>query len=206
MPGGGHVVTASVVGGQIDLNNEGDVVFNAALDTHFQGNSANDTGLFQWSHGKVSLIARTGTVLPGVGTLQGLVSNVIVTPPPPTTVPNSGAINNDRGQVLFSAELTDGRNVMLLFTPSHSEDGEDAERLGGADREDAARGGNDQKPAKPHPAALKISAAGSVTGRAGSSVERVRAHSWGPQYWFIVRQPAGANTKDLDQLFAQWLL
>jgi hypothetical protein len=120
VPGGGHIVTTSVLPEQMSLNNPGDVVFNAALDTHFNGNTANDTGLFKWSHGQVSLIARTGTALPGVGTLQSLVSNVIVTPPPPITVPNSGVVESDPGQVLFSAQLTDGSNVLLLATPTPS--------------------------------------------------------------------------------------
>jgi hypothetical protein len=120
VPGGGHIITTSVIPEQSSLNDAGDVLFNAALDTHFNGNPANDTGLFKWSHGQVSLIARTGTVLPGVGTLQSLVSNVIVTPPPPITVPNSGVIQNDHGQALFSAQLTDSRNVLLLATPTGS--------------------------------------------------------------------------------------
>jgi hypothetical protein len=116
MPGGGHLVTVSVVGGNTNLNNPGDVVFNAALDTSHNG--VPDTGLFEWSHGRLSLIARSGTVLPGVGTVSNLTFNVIVTPPPPIVVPNSGAVINDRGQVLFGATLTDGRSVMLLYTPT----------------------------------------------------------------------------------------
>jgi hypothetical protein len=118
MPGGGHFVTASVINGQTHINNRGDVVFNAALDTTHNG--IPDTGLFEWSHGRLSLIARSGTVLPGVGTVDNLDFNVIVTPPPPILVPNSGAVNNNRGQVFFGATLTDGRAVMLLDTPDDS--------------------------------------------------------------------------------------
>ncbi len=120
MPGGGHFVTASVVGGQTHLNNAGDIVFNGVLDTDVLGLGTKDTGLFEWSHGHVSLIARTGTVLPGVGTLQNLVMGEIVIPPPPILVPNSGAVGNDRGQILFGATLTDGRQVLLLYTPGGS--------------------------------------------------------------------------------------
>jgi len=116
MPGGGHLVTASIVGGNTHLNNKGDVVFNAALDTNHNG--IPDTGLFEWSHGHLSLIARSGTVLPGVGTVKDFTFNVITTPPPTIVVPNSGADNNDRGQVLFGATLEDGRSVMLLDTPT----------------------------------------------------------------------------------------
>jgi hypothetical protein len=118
MPGGGHLVTASVGGGNTHMNNQDDVVFNGVLDTDVNHDGTLDTGLFEWSHGKLSLVARTGTVLPGVGTVQDLVMGVTIVPPPPLLVPNSGALINDRGQVLFGARLTDGRSVLLLDTPT----------------------------------------------------------------------------------------
>jgi len=46
------------------------------------------------------------------------VMGVIVIPPLPILFPNSGAINNDLGQVLFGAKLSDGRGVLLLATPT----------------------------------------------------------------------------------------
>ena len=52
------------------------------------------------------------------GKFLDLVGSEIITPPPPVVTPNSGALNNDRGQVLFGARLTDGRSVLLLYTPS----------------------------------------------------------------------------------------
>ncbi len=118
MPGGGSFVTTSTIdGNQIDVNNLGEVAFNAILDTDDNGDSTLDTGLFVWSAGSVSLVARTGTVIPGAGTVAQLVMGVIVFPPPTILIPNSGALNNDRGQVLFSATLSDGRGVLLLATP-----------------------------------------------------------------------------------------
>jgi hypothetical protein len=118
MPGGGAFVTAStIIGWQIDVNNRGDVVFNATVDTDDNGDGILDTGLFVWSHGALRLVARTGTDIPGVGTIAHLITNVPLTSPRPALVPNSGANNNDRGQVLFSATLTDGRGVLLLATP-----------------------------------------------------------------------------------------
>jgi hypothetical protein len=116
MPGGGTLVTASSVSSQqIHLNNRGDVVFNASLDT---GGPA-ESGLFVWSDGSVRLIARTSTVIPGVGTIAQMTMGVILIPPPVVVTPNSGAINNDRGQVLFGATLSDGRGVLLVASPSH---------------------------------------------------------------------------------------
>jgi hypothetical protein len=117
MPGGGTVVNTSIVGGNAHINNRGDVVFSAIVDTDADGDGNDDTGLFQWSRGELSVIARTGTVIPGVGTIDELTSPQIVIPPPPISTTTSGAISNDRGQVMFQASLTDGRGVFLLATP-----------------------------------------------------------------------------------------
>jgi hypothetical protein len=119
MPGGGRFVTASnIIGWQISVNNRGDVAFNAALDTDDNGDSVPDTGLFVWSHGLLRLVARTGTVIPGVGTIANLVMGVLVIPPGPGFVPNSGASMNDHGEVVFGTTLSDGRGVLLLAKPT----------------------------------------------------------------------------------------
>jgi hypothetical protein len=134
-------VTASpIIGWQIHVNNPGDVVFNATLDTSTlstdNGEPIPDTGLYVWSHGSLRLVARTGTVIRGVGTIAHLVMNVLVVSDPESPavfVPNSGAHNNDRGQVVFGATLcdvgsspcatSDGRGVLLVATPkSHTRD------------------------------------------------------------------------------------
>ena len=79
MPGGGAFVTASnIIGWQIHVNNVGEVVFNATLDTDDNEDDIPDTGLYVWSHGSLRLVARTGTVIPGVGTIAHLVMNVLV--------------------------------------------------------------------------------------------------------------------------------
>jgi hypothetical protein len=134
MPGGGAFVTAgNIVGVQIHVNNAGEVVFNATLDTDDNGDDRPDTGLYLWSHGSLRLVARIGTVVPGVGTIAHLRMNVFTTPPPPVFVPDSGAHNNDHGQVVFGATLcdvgatpcatSDGHGVLLVATPkSHTRD------------------------------------------------------------------------------------
>jgi len=114
LPGGGVLLNPSIVGGNDHVNNEGDVVFSAQVDV---GDGSLVTGLYQWSNGALSVVARTGTVIPGVGTIDQLASPQMVVPPPPVLSPTSGAINNNRGQVVFQATLTDGRGVMLLATP-----------------------------------------------------------------------------------------
>jgi hypothetical protein len=114
LPGGGTLINASIVGGNVHINNRGDIVFSAQIDA---GDGSPATGLFQWSRGKLGVIVRTGTVLPGIGTVDQLASPQLVIPPPPIVTPTSGAINNDAGQVLFQATLTDGSGVMLVATP-----------------------------------------------------------------------------------------
>jgi hypothetical protein len=117
MPGGGELVNASIVGGNVHINNRGDVVFSGVVDTDVDGDGENDTGLFQWSHGELNVIAKTKTEIPGVGTVFALASVQIVVPPAPIPTTTSGAINNDRGQVLFCATMTDGSVRLLLATP-----------------------------------------------------------------------------------------
>lgn len=130
MPGGGKFVTASALSGnQLHVNNSGEVVFTAGLDTTTNTGDIPDIGLYAWSRGKLRLVARPGTVIPGVGTIHNL-SMAVITFPVPTdlilsNVINSGAINNDRGQVVFGATLesvTQPRpGVMLLATPTNKQ-------------------------------------------------------------------------------------
>lgn len=105
MPGGGHMVTATCSVLDYFFNDKGDVSFDITLDT--QTNGVPDTGLYISSRGSVRLVARTGTVIPGVGT--------IATVKPPFGY--GGAMMNERGQVLFQAGLTDGAQVLLIASP-----------------------------------------------------------------------------------------
>ena len=97
------------------VNNLGEVLFTAALDK----NGAVESGLYVWSRGSVRLIARTGTVIPGVGTIGQITTGVpIVPPPPPGTLYPVDGVSNDSGQILFGATLSDGKTgVLLLATP-----------------------------------------------------------------------------------------
>jgi hypothetical protein len=110
MPGGGKITVI----GFANLNNMGDLFFNAALDTK-------EEGLYRYSKGAVSLIAKTGTVIPGVGTIFDLEQGNSLLPGLPAApmgFPNGFAIPNDRGQVAFVATLKDARIGLLLATPS----------------------------------------------------------------------------------------
>ena len=114
LPGGGTLATASNIGGNLHINNRDEIVFNGRVDT---GDDPVQTGLFRWNKGTLSVVVRSGTVIPGVGTVAQLTAPVLTFPPSPVLVPNSGALNNDRGQVFFAATLTDGRGVLLVATP-----------------------------------------------------------------------------------------
>lgn len=116
MPGGGHLLTVPFFFGSYDVNNPGDVSFLGALDTDVNGDKLPDTGLFVWSHGALRLVARTGTVIPGVGTVAHL-NNPFFVGAPPADIYDSASMN-DRGQVFFEAIMADGSVVILVATPS----------------------------------------------------------------------------------------
>lgn len=81
------------------FNNRGDVVFSAALEN-------GDSGMYAYWNEIFHTILATGTVIPDIGTVSG--------------IPNSSieAVLNDRGQILFSTQLSDGKTVLGLASPS----------------------------------------------------------------------------------------
>jgi hypothetical protein len=110
MPGGGNLLTAPFFRLNYDVSNRSGVVaFAAVLDTRTNGTD-NDTGLYVLSTGGLGLVARTGTVIPGVGTIKELTA-------PGFPIPWSGGAINERGQIAFAATLTDGSTVLLLAAP-----------------------------------------------------------------------------------------
>lgn len=103
MPGGGRLSTTSFYTGNYDLNERDDVVFAAVLDNGQQG-------LYLWANGSLSLVAKTGSNLPGIGVIEHL--NLLGLP---TLYP--GARMNDHGEILFSARLTNGEGVLVRASP-----------------------------------------------------------------------------------------
>ena len=116
LPGGGNFLTASAFVGSYDLNNHGDVSFLATLDTT-AANGVADTGLYVRTRGSLHLVARSGTVIPGVGKIV-----TVLRPDSPF-----GGVINDRGQILFTATLDNGDVVLLVATPSEEEDDQDGD-------------------------------------------------------------------------------
>jgi hypothetical protein len=123
MPGGGHFVTASQFAYQHSLNNPGDIAFIGRLDTHTDINpdGVGDTGLYVVSDGSRRAVARTGTVIPGVGTVAQINAPILADAVFPSAFIGGGAIN-DRGQILFEATLADlTTGVLLVATPRDSD-------------------------------------------------------------------------------------
>ena len=110
MPGGGHFVSAAFIDANYGFNQRSNVSFTATLDTDANNDGIPDNGLYVSSNGAVQLVARTGTVIPGLGTIAYL---GLGTP----DLFASGGVMNNRGQLLFSATLTDGTGVLLVATP-----------------------------------------------------------------------------------------
>ena len=119
MPGGGRFRDRQqlISGWQIHVNNAGEVVFNAALDTDDNEDDIPDTGLYVWSHGVLRVGGSDRHRDPGRGHDCPPGHERRPVGGPSRFVPNSGAKNNDRGQVVFGATLSDGRGVLLVATP-----------------------------------------------------------------------------------------
>jgi hypothetical protein len=116
MPGGGHLLSASFFVSTYDLNDRGDVSFTATLDTRATKGVA-DTGLFVWSGGSLHLVARTGTVIPGVGKIVALLPPAYVGRPDLFPYSYIGGAMNERGQILFTATVDNGSGVLVVATP-----------------------------------------------------------------------------------------
>jgi hypothetical protein len=127
MPGGGNFVTGSFQKGGHDLNELGEVTFNATLDTtHLRkhdGKNVPEQGLYLWSKGNLRLAARTGTMIGGLGRLlaflqPGLYLNSF---PDSYIWPVPGTAINERGQILTTAAVEDPKDdvlgALLIATP-----------------------------------------------------------------------------------------
>src|SRR5262249_4708165 len=93
MPDNRKVVTVNPTNtvSNYSLNNLGEVSFNAALEN-------GDSAFYVYSEGFLHLVAGTGTVLPGIGTIASVGSATV-----------NGGILNDSSQIFFWATLTDGK-------------------------------------------------------------------------------------------------
>jgi len=86
------------------LNNRGEISFLAALNT------GDLEAIYVKSGNAFRLVAKSGTSIPGVGTIDNF-----DTAGSPLF---GGAVNNDRGQVIFSANLVGGGAALIVATPT----------------------------------------------------------------------------------------
>jgi hypothetical protein len=102
MPGGGNLVFVFDNSEFLGINATGEVAFHALLTT-------GDFGLYVSSRGALRLVAGTGTVIPGAGTIVA-------------GSPLTSSSINERGEVLFAAAVQNAsgqvRVVLVLATPS----------------------------------------------------------------------------------------
>jgi hypothetical protein len=113
MPGGGRFSTAGFQPGNADINDRGDAAFSATLDTDDNGDGLPDQGLYQWTAGKLSVVVRTGVVLPSgqVIALQPLAALG-------SYYPLSGAAINHSRHLLWQVTVVDagGSLQTVLYT------------------------------------------------------------------------------------------
>jgi hypothetical protein len=110
---GGQTVRVAGPGDAMPGGGQGDVAFNAALDTK-------DEGVYLYSKGTLSLITKTGADIPGVGTLFDVEEGSPTAPGVPAIpagAPAPYVLLGDQGQVVFPATLKDARIGLLLATP-----------------------------------------------------------------------------------------
>lgn len=106
LPGGGHMSSAGFYVSAYGLNQSGEAVFFAKLDTDEDKDGQPDTGVYMWRDGKLGLVARTGSSIPGLGTVAVVASG------------NGFSVNNnDLGQVAMPVMMTDGKTHLVIATP-----------------------------------------------------------------------------------------
>jgi hypothetical protein len=113
MPGGGRFLSGGFQPGNADLNDRGDVAFSATLDTDDNGDGLLDQGLYRWTSGKLTVVVRTGVVLPA-GQVIALQPLALLG----TFDPFTGAAINHARRVLWQATVVDagGSLQTVLYT------------------------------------------------------------------------------------------
>ncbi len=97
------------------INDAGDIVFALQYDADANGDGAKDSGVFTYSGGVYEVVAKTGDVIPGVGTVAHIAQPVNAAA---ASSPNGYSLINNRGQVMFQATLSNGTGVLLLASPT----------------------------------------------------------------------------------------
>lgn len=107
MPGGGRMVSASGYVQGYSLNDRGEVFFFARLSTDRDGDGKDDNGVFVWKDGTIRTVLRSGTNLPGMGTVSLISSGLGF----------GAAVSNNNGEVLTYVTTTAGNGYLVKATP-----------------------------------------------------------------------------------------
>jgi hypothetical protein len=99
LPGGGTFTTSANFRHETDISDSGAVVFAGQFD--------GGGGVYLFKDGKLSVVARTGQELAGIGTVEGIARAY------PSSI---GVAINSSGQVLFPA-LVAGKESLIVATP-----------------------------------------------------------------------------------------
>lgn len=109
---GGTMKNAAQMQGSHAIDNAGNVAFSAILDADNDHNGVDDSGVYLWSRGTISAVVRTGTVIPGLGTVVHVNNedDVGTSSWPEVHI-------NERGQILTQVIMNTGANYVVLATP-----------------------------------------------------------------------------------------
>ena len=110
---GGVMKNASFTQGAHAIDNAGNVAFAAQLDADVNGDGIEDTGVYVWAGGTITTVVKTGTVIPGLGTVVHVNRDFEIGTP----YPWPGVHMNERGQVLTQVKLDTGVTYVVVATP-----------------------------------------------------------------------------------------
>jgi len=110
---GGIMANSTFNQGAHGINAAGDVAFVAQLDADADSDGVQDTGVYLYHAGKISTVVRTGTVIPGLGTVAHTNNPFFVGSPYPWPTVHL----NSRGEVLTQVILTNGNTYVVVATP-----------------------------------------------------------------------------------------
>ncbi len=112
---GGIMKNAAQNQGSHAIDNAGNVAFSAVLDADSDHDGVDDTGVYLWSGGAIRAVVRTGTVIPGLGTVEHVNNKYYVGLVGQSSWPEVHI--NERGQILTQVIMNTGANYVVLATP-----------------------------------------------------------------------------------------
>lgn len=104
-------IRASNIVNNYYVNDRRDVVFTLQYDADANGDGAKDSGVFTYIDGTYEVVAKTGDVIAGIGTIAHIAQPVNTAA---ASSPQGYSLINSRGDIMFQATLSDGTGTLLL--------------------------------------------------------------------------------------------